>query len=122
MKAAPLPLELVRAGPAHGALGAALRRAWAAPRSAQAVVLVLAAWLVLAGNLALWRSVFALEPGPGGMPVGVSGAPRSVSDGGSDGVIAAIFSAFGLRESAKIFRRNASLRLIYRAAAFVTHS
>ena len=69
MKAAPLSLELARARPAHGALGAALRRAWAAPRSAQTIVLFLAAWLVLVGNLALWRSVFALESGRGGMLV-----------------------------------------------------
>ena len=67
MKAAPLSLEFARAGPAHGVFRAALQRVWAAPRSAQTIVLVLAAWLVLVGNLALWRSVFALESGRGGM-------------------------------------------------------
>ena len=67
MKAAPLSLEFARARPAHGVFRAALQRAWAAPRSAQTIVLVLAAWLVLVGNLALWRSVFALESGRGGM-------------------------------------------------------
>jgi lipid A ethanolaminephosphotransferase len=45
---------------------AALRRAWTAPRSPQAIVLVLAAWLVVAANLALWRSVAAIESGPRG--------------------------------------------------------
>ena len=67
MKAAPLSLEFARARPAHGVFRAALQRVWAAPRSAQTIVLVLAAWLVLVGNLALWRSVFALESGRGGM-------------------------------------------------------
>ena len=67
MKAAPLSLEFARAGPAHGVFRAALQRVWAAPRSAQTIVLVLAAWLVLVGNLALWHSVFALESGRGGM-------------------------------------------------------
>jgi hypothetical protein len=66
VKAAPLSLEFARARPAHGVFRAALQRVWAAPRSAQTIVLVLAAWLVLVGNLALWRSVFALESGRGG--------------------------------------------------------
>jgi len=67
VKAAPLSLEFARARPAHGVFRAALQRVWAAPRSAQTIVLVLAAWLVLVGNLALWRSVFALESERGGM-------------------------------------------------------
>jgi hypothetical protein len=46
---------------------AALRRAWSAPRTPQAIVLVLAAWLVLVANLALWRSVLAIERGPRGI-------------------------------------------------------
>jgi lipid A ethanolaminephosphotransferase len=69
VKAAPLRLDSARADPSSGALrtlAVAAGRAWSAPRSAQAVVLVLAAWLALAGNLALWRSVLPLEPGRGG--------------------------------------------------------
>jgi lipid A ethanolaminephosphotransferase len=44
-----------------------LRRAWSAPRSPQAIVLVLAAWLVLCANLALWKNVLAIENGPRGV-------------------------------------------------------
>ena len=47
-------------------LAGGLRRAWSAPRSPQAIVLVLAAWLVLSANLTLWRSVLAIESGPRG--------------------------------------------------------
>ena len=46
------------------------RRAWSAPRSAQAIVLVLALWLTLIGNLALWRALAGLHAGARGVLVG----------------------------------------------------
>ena len=46
------------------------RRAWSAPRSPQAIVLVLALWLTLIGNLALWRALAGLHAGARGVLVG----------------------------------------------------
>lgn len=46
-----------------------LRQAWTAPRSPQAVVLILALWLTVAGNLALWRALAGLQSGPRGVAV-----------------------------------------------------
>ena len=61
------PTDPARPPASPGSPFAALRRAWSAPRSPQVVVLVLAAWLVVAGNLALWRSLVAIESGPRGV-------------------------------------------------------
>ena len=76
MRSAPPPLPARRPGASRptlspGSLVAAARRAWSAPRSAQAIVLVLAAWIVLVGNLALWRSLAAIDPGPRGVLLGL---------------------------------------------------
>ena len=57
------PADAARSSAAPGSPLAALRRAWSAPRSPQAIVLVLAAWIVLVANLALWNGVMAIEPG-----------------------------------------------------------
>jgi len=72
VRPAPSPLPLEHADTAKpptgpGSIAAAARRAWSTPRSPQAIVLVLAAWLTLVGNLALWRSVTAIEAGPRGI-------------------------------------------------------
>jgi lipid A ethanolaminephosphotransferase len=56
------------AGPLR-ALFDACRQAWTAPRSPQAVVLVLALWLTLVGNLALWRALAGLQTGARGLLV-----------------------------------------------------
>ncbi|MDQ6684500.1 MAG: phosphoethanolamine--lipid A transferase [Pseudomonadota bacterium] len=45
----------------------ALRDAWSRPRSAQAVILVLAVWLTLFANVALWRTLLAARPGSAGL-------------------------------------------------------
>ncbi len=44
-----------------------MRRLGSTPRSPQAIVAVLALWLTLIGNVALWRALFALQGGGRGM-------------------------------------------------------
>jgi len=76
MSAPPSHLPLRHAGALRPAASpasplATARRAWTAPRSAQAIVLVLAAWLVGVGNFALWRNLAAIESGPRGVLIGL---------------------------------------------------
>ncbi|MBK8072268.1 MAG: phosphoethanolamine--lipid A transferase [Ramlibacter sp.] len=52
-----------------GPLWLALRRLWLAPRSPQAVVVALALWVTVAGNLALWSELFRVGVGAFSQPV-----------------------------------------------------
>ena len=61
------PTDTAQPPASSGSLLPVLRRAWSAPRSPQAIVLVLAAWIVLVANLTLWRNVLAIESGPRGV-------------------------------------------------------
>ena len=58
---APAPSSAQPAQAAPASLVARLRRAWSAPRSPQAVALVLALWLLATANWALWRRLPHLE-------------------------------------------------------------
>ncbi|KLO60518.1 sulfatase [Delftia tsuruhatensis] len=58
---APAPSSAQPAQAAPASLAARLRTAWTAPRSPQAVALVLALWLLATANWALWRRLPHLE-------------------------------------------------------------